>query len=349
MPEEQYLEALLCDLAQELSRSGGRKIHSIFFGGGTPSLISPAIIAELLRVLRDGKHLTAKPEITLEANPGAADQSRFSGYVEAGVNRLSIGAQSFQDSQLKKLGRIHNASAILKAFNAARQAGFANINLDLMFGLPEQSTASALQDLEQAIALQPEHISWYQLTLEPNTPFFHRPPPLPSDENRWRMQVSGKKSLAKAGFKQYEVSAYAQPGRQCRHNLNYWRFGDYLGIGAGAHGKLTQGDKTILRSHKPRLPNHYMQSMKAAESGVTDETISNPAEQRFEYLMNALRLNAGFSLNAYRQRTNDDLASLKQSLKQPIENHLIKEQSARLMATSRGHRYLDSILTDQLP
>ncbi|RTZ79468.1 MAG: YggW family oxidoreductase, partial [Gammaproteobacteria bacterium] len=242
LEEQAYVDALLTDLARE--EAGGRVVETLFIGGGTPSLFSGEAITRLLQGIRDTLDLASDTEITLEANPGAVDAAHFEAYREAGVNRLSIGIQSFDGDALQRLGRIHDARQAVEAFETARAAGFENINLDLMFGLPQQKLEEALDDLRRAIALGPEHLSWYQLTLEPHTPFHRHPPPLPADDLVWEMQEQGLELLAKAGYGRYETSAHALVGWRCRHNLNYWRFGDYLGIGAGAHGKITAGEVT---------------------------------------------------------------------------------------------------------
>src|SRR5215469_7701003 len=256
-PYADYVDVLLADLDADLRDFGaavhGRAVHSIFFGGGTPSLFAPELIDRFLDGVRERLPLIEGAEITLETNPGTVEHGRFDGYLAAGVNRLSFGIQSFDDDKLRRLGRIHSASEAEAAVKSAQDAGYANINLDLMYALPQQTLDGAQADVTRAIALQPTHISHYQLTLEPNTAFAANPPPLPDDDHSWAMQEACEQALAAAGYGQYEVSAYAQPGRRCVHNLNYWRFGDYLGIGAGAHGKLTDtGTGEVLRRWKTR-------------------------------------------------------------------------------------------------
>ena len=345
LPERIYRQSLLADLDQTLAESAGRAISSVFFGGGTPSLFSAQTIAAVLQAMRQQGRLTRTAEITLEANPGASDAGRFTGYREAGVNRLSIGAQSFDNAQLQALGRIHDSRQITAAFEAARRAGFDNINIDIMHGLPEQTLAAALDDLECAIALRPEHLSWYQLTLEPGTPFHHRPPPLPGEDQRWEIQQQGQRLLRQAGFRQYEVSAWARPYRRSRHNLNYWQFGDYLGIGAGAHGKLTDPQGRIQRRVKPKLPQRYMEDALATK--VT--ALEDRAEIALEFLMNALRLNQGFSLRQFEQRTALPRAELLARLQPAIDRGLLSATTERVRPTATGRRFLDTILTELLP
>ncbi|MEC9482594.1 MAG: radical SAM family heme chaperone HemW, partial [Halomonas sp.] len=265
LPEDGYLTALLADLDADLALAGQRELTSVFIGGGTPSLMSADFYGRFFAALNERLALSRDCEITLEANPGTVEQRRFAGYREAGINRLSIGVQSFQPAQLEALGRIHSGTEAERAVTSARCAGFDNINLDLMHGLPGQDVAQAIDDLEQALALSPEHLSWYQLTLEPNTEFHSQPPRLPEDDTLWDIQDAGHQRLEQAGYNRYEISAYARPGRRSRHNLNYWRFGDYLGIGAGAHGKLSRpgasGTLDIERRWKSRQPDAYLRRL----------------------------------------------------------------------------------------
>ena len=299
LPEHAYIDALLKDLEQELPSLWGRTVHSIFMGGGTPSLFSVSAMDRLLSGIRARLHLHPDAEITLEANPGTAEQERFSGYRDAGVNRLSLGIQSFSNAHLAALGRIHNAEQSLLAVQAARAAGFENINLDLMFGLPDQDSAAARADLESALALRPEHLSWYQLTLEPNTRFHAHPPVLPDDDEKWAMQTIGQSALASHGYTQYEVSAFSRAGRRCRHNLNYWRFGDYIGIGAGAHGKLTDAASgSVRRRWKKRHPRDYLEAAGTTIYLDGERSLSEP-EIVFEYALNRLRLREPFSLGEF--------------------------------------------------
>lgn len=345
IPEAQYLEALTADLRQDLALLGApRPVHSVFFGGGTPSLFTPEAIAELIAMLR--RHLPFAPdaEITMEANPGTFEQARFAGYRAAGVNRLSVGIQSFNDAHLQILGRIHSAGEAIAAVRAARELGFAHLNLDLMYGLPGQTPDEALADLAQAIALAPDHISHYQLTLEPNTPFAQRPPVLPADEAIGRMERRCRTHLARAGFRRYEVSAFARPGGACRHNLNYWTFGDYLGIGAGAHGKLTDAASgQVLRTRKHSHPQRYLASAAGAER-LAEQTYVPPRALTLEFLMNALRLTDGFRLALYARHTGLDPAALLAALGPALTGGLLRRQRDTLVPTRRGLALTNEIL-----
>ncbi len=335
LDEKGYMAALLRDLDLELAGIAPRPLESIFIGGGTPSLFSGEAIARLLDGMRQRMVLAPHVEITLEANPGTADADNFRAYRQAGVNRLSLGVQSFSNRMLQRLSRIHDAEQARRAVGRARVAGFDNINLDLMFGLPEQGVDQAMADLEQALALKPEHLSWYQLTLEPNTAFAHQPPPLPDEETLWRMQEEGAALLASAGFRRYEISAWARPGRQCRHNLNYWRFGDYIGIGAGAHGK--RSDEGVLRYWKVRQPQRYQQDpRRGGERKVAGRELA------LEFLLNALRLVDGVSHEAFHQRTGLPLSQLEPGLSRARELKLMV--SDRLQATPRGLDLLNDLL-----
>lgn len=346
LPEAEYVDALLADLDRDLVHVHGRPLTSIFFGGGTPSLFS----AEALGRLLDGvaRRLSFAPdiEITLEANPGTFEQAKFVAYRSLGINRLSIGIQSFQDAKLKALGRIHGREEAIRAADRARAAGFDNFNLDLMHGLPEQSVADALGDLEQAIALAPTHLSWYQLTMEPNTVFWSQPPELPEDDTLWDIQEAGQARLAAAGYGQYETSAYAQPGRQARHNLNYWGFGDFLGIGAGAHAKLSAPNATLLRTWKTRLPKDYLDPAKAFQAGAKQ---LEPVDLPFDFMMNALRLVDGVPAAWYPQRTGQSLDSLAPALAAARRAGLLAEDEERLRPTARGQLFLNDLLQSFLP
>jgi oxygen-independent coproporphyrinogen-3 oxidase len=299
VPEQAYVDAVLEDLEQELPGVWGRTVHSIFMGGGTPSVFSAPALERLLSGIRARLALHPDAEITLEANPGSAEQERFAGYREAGVNRLSIGIQSLNDSHLNALGRIHDAEQAFRAVRAARVAGFDNINLDLMFGLPDQDSAAARADLESALALQPEHLSWYQLTLEPNTRFHADPPVLPDEDEIGTMQTLGQTVFASHGYTQYEVSAFARAGQQCRHNLNYWQFGDYIGIGAGAHGKITDAASgSVFRRWKKRHPRAYLEAS-CPTAYLEGERALSESEIVFEYALNRLRLKEPFRLDDF--------------------------------------------------
>ena len=313
-----------------------RKLTSIFMGGGTPSLFSPASIARLLTEV-SRRFDIGGIEITMEANPGVFDQSHFNGYRNAGINRLSIGAQSFSNDSLKALGRIHRAEETERAFAGARQAGFRRINLDLMHGLPGQSVVAALTDLDRAIALGPEHISWYQLTLEPNTYFYRHPPTLPMEDTLAEIQDRGEVRLHEAGYMQYEVSAYCRPGEEARHNLNYWEFGDYIGIGAGAHGKHTR-NSLVIRTRKSRLPRDYMADPGARVTEVL------AAELPLEYLMNVLRLNRGFTLQQFEDRTGLAASTLTDFLRQASDKSLVVVEGPRVRPTATGRRFLNDLL-----
>ncbi|WP_338545834.1 radical SAM family heme chaperone HemW [Pseudomonas benzopyrenica] len=346
LPETEYVDALLADLDQDLIHVHGRPLTSIFFGGGTPSLFSAEALGRLLDGVARRLSLAPDIEITLEANPGTFEQAKFVAYRGLGINRLSIGIQSFQDAKLKALGRIHGRDEAIRAADRARAAGFDNFNLDLMHGLPEQSVADALGDLEQAIALAPTHLSWYQLTMEPNTVFWSQPPELPEDDTLWDIQEAGQARLATAGYQQYETSAYAQPGRQARHNLNYWGFGDFLGIGAGAHAKLSAPDGTLLRTWKTRLPKDYLDPTKAFQAGAKQ---LEPADLPFDFMMNALRLVDGVPAAWYPQRTGQSLDSLAPALAAARQAGLLAEDAQRLRPTARGQLFLNDLLQSFLP
>jgi len=342
LPEQEYVAALQQDLAQCLPMVQGRKLHSIFIGGGTPSLFSGRAFADILGYAEKVIGFETAIEITMEANPGTAEQSRFHAYRAAGINRLSIGVQSFNDLQLQALGRIHSSEQASKAVTMARKAGFDNINLDLMHGLPGQTQADALSDLEQALNLGTEHLSWYQLTIEPNTEFYSRPPRLPEDEALAEIQDLGVQKLAANGMRQYEVSAYCRNQQPSQHNLNYWRFGDYLGIGAGAHGKVSYlGNNTIERHWKTRQPNHYLDPDKNFLSG---SKLIPQNELTVEFMMNALRLNDGVDNSLYSQRTGlnlQDIATTTQALR---DKGLLAPNPQRLQASPLGQRFLNDTL-----
>ncbi|MEJ2127974.1 MAG: radical SAM family heme chaperone HemW [Woeseiaceae bacterium] len=345
-PREQYLEALLRDLEPESARAGGRELVSVFLGGGTPSVFSPGQIARLLDGIRAGFSLRADVEITMEANPGTVECGDPRGYREAGVNRLSIGAQSFTAAALETLGRIHSVDDISRAVDEARVAGFENINIDLMYGLPGQGVKAALFDIEQAAALQPEHLSWYQLTLEPNTVFHARPPAgLPGQELSMEIQDRGQDRLTGLGYEQYEVSAWAKDRKRCRHNLNYWSFGDYLAVGAGAHGKIS-GPAGIWRYTKPANPRQFM-----ATAGEAAELREVTTEDRlFEFMLNVLRLNAAFSAAQFSARTGLAETLLRDRLARPVEKGLIEELPQNSwQVTAFGRRFLNDLQADFLP
>ena len=349
VPEQAYIDALLADLEQELPAVWGRPVETVFIGGGTPSLFSPDAVDRLLSQLRALLALPATAEITLEANPGTLEAGRFAEFRATGINRLSIGIQSFDDAMLGRLGRIHDARQAIAAAETAHAAGFEEFNLDLMYGLPGQTVAQALADLEQAIALQPTHLSHYQLTIEPNTRFAHTPPVLPDDDEIWEMQLTCQRRLAAAGFENYEVSAYARAGHRCRHNLNYWRFGDYLGIGAGAHGKLSSVQpQRILRSAKLRHPKDYL--AKAAGAGrIADEHVLNRREAGFEFMLNALRLNEGFPVALFAQHTGLPLSTVETPLQTAETRGLIGRDIHTIRPTALGRRFLNDLTALFLP
>lgn len=342
LQENAYLAALLRDLDEELNRIAEREIGTVFFGGGTPSLFSPDAIARVLQRLHP--HLAAQAEVTLEANPGTVEHGRFRGYRDAGVNRLSLGAQSFDDGALKRLGRIHGAAEISDAVDEACAGGFDNFNLDLMYGLPDQSLDGALADVTRALALKPSHISHYQLTLEPQTLFAKHPPPLPPDDLIWLMQLRCQEKLSDAGFEQYETSAYARDGRRCQHNLNYWQYGDYIAIGAGAHGKLTRPETDLIeRREKPRQPGHYMR-----DSSHHTHLVGKP-DRVFEFMLNALRLNAGFDREQFEARTGCPLAGVEPTLESAQQRGLLQYASGHYYPTPLGKRFLNDLQMLFLP
>ncbi len=325
---------------------GERSVSTLFIGGGTPSLFSVDAIDRLMRGIAARLPLAGDLEATMEANPGSAEAVKFSGFREAGINRLSIGVQSFQDEQLHALGRIHNAEAALAAVTAARAAGFESFNIDLMHGLPGQDTALAARDLQQAMATGAPHISWYQLTLEPNTMFHKQPPVLPEENLLADIQDRGESLLDGAGYRQYEVSAYARAGFQCRHNRNYWEFGDYIGIGAGAHGKLTGKDGQIRRYAKTRLPADYLAEGGCRRTG--QKTLPADALPG-EFAMNALRLNDGFKLDLFEARTGLSADTLTPALASLEARELLDIDGGRIRTTALGRRFLDTVIAEFLP
>ncbi|WP_455217351.1 radical SAM family heme chaperone HemW [Kaarinaea lacus] len=344
LPEAIYVDALLRDLEQDLPKVWGRSITSIFMGGGTPSLFSAESIDRLLSELRARLPINPDTEITLEANPGTAEQSRFVEYRDAGINRLSIGVQSFDDDQLSTLGRIHDKREAIRAAEMAHAAGLENFNLDLMFALPGQTVKQAKQDVAIAIDLEPAHISYYQLTLEPNTLFYARPPQLPDVDLAWEIQRTGQSMLAEADYVQYEVSAYAKPKRRCKHNLNYWQFGDYLGLGAGAHGKITDAQQqSITRLAKARHPQDYIDTAGTPRGIQSERTISRQ-EVGLEFMMNALRLNDGFETALFRERAGLPVTQVEHALKTAEESGLVEWTPARIKPTEKGKRFLDDLL-----
>jgi putative oxygen-independent coproporphyrinogen III oxidase len=346
LPEQEYVDALLADLDEELPQVHGRALTSIFFGGGTPSLFSAQALGRLLEGVERRVPFAPDIEITLEANPGTFEQAKFAAYRALGINRLSIGVQSFQADKLQALGRIHDGVEAIRAADMARAAGFDNFNLDLMHGLPNQSLDDALGDLRTAIAQAPTHLSWYQLTLEPNTVFWSQPPTLPEDDILWDIQEAGQALLAEHGYAQYEVSAYAQPGKAARHNLNYWTFGDFLGIGAGAHAKLSSPQGVIKRSWKTRLPKDYLDADKRFSAG---ERLLEADELPFEFLMNVLRLTDGVASELFSARTGLPLAMLAGARAEAERRGLLHSDPSRLSATREGQLFLNDLLQHFLP
>ncbi len=343
--EGAYVDALLRDLDFELGRVGGRELSSIFIGGGTPSLFSVPAMTRLMSGVAGRLPFSDEMEVSLEANPGTVEAGRFEGYQEAGINRLSIGVQSFQADSLSRLGRIHGPDEAVRAVESAIRAGFDNFNLDLMFGLPGQTLEMAGDDVRIALEMGPSHISYYQLTLEPNTRFFHRPPALPDADQVWDIQAQGHELLAAGGFGQYEVSAFSLPGRRCRHNLNYWEFGDYLGIGAGAHGKLTMPDPwEIQRRWRVRSPGDYLRYAGSGEA-LAGRRIVQRDELVMEFMMNALRCVEGFDFVLFTERTGLASDLLAPMLVNPRDKGLIIVSEGRIRTTDLGWRYLDDLLT----
>jgi len=347
LPFADYVDALVRDLEFDLPLVAGRRLASVFFGGGTPSLFPPEQIARLLEAADVRLPFESDCEVTLEANPGAAECGAFEGYARAGVNRISFGVQSFDDGCLKRLGRIHDAGQATRAIRQAQDAGFDNLNLDLMYALPGQGLAMAQGDIAQAIALAPAHISHYQLTLEPNTVFAARPPPgIADDDIAWEMQESGQQQLTAGGYGQYEVSAHARPGRQCAHNLNYWRFGDYLGIGAGAHGKLSFADADGLqlrRRWKHKHPARYLQTAGTQDALGGDDRIE--ASQRpFEFMLNALRLREGFRAADFEHRTGLAFAQIAMPVGQALARGWLRIENGRYRPSEHGRRFNNDLV-----
>jgi len=341
IPEAAYTEALIADLEAATPKVWGRKIKSIFFGGGTPSLFSPESIDRILGQVRALTPLEYDAEITLEANPGTVDSAHFSGYKQAGVNRLSLGIQSFNADYLKALGRIHDDKQAIAAAELALKT-FERVNFDVMYALPEQTLEHALQDTKQAVALGPDHLSFYHLTLEPNTPFYHTPPSLPDDDTSAEMQIEIESLLAAHGYEHYETSAFAKKGMQARHNLNYWQFGDYLGIGAGAHSKLSYHDR-ITRESRSKHPKAYMEQAMQGKA-VERDWIITPEELGFEFMMNALRLTEGVPLGLFQQRTGLSLLTLDKTIRQAQNKGLLTLEQGRIKPTLLGQRFLNELL-----
>lgn len=347
---DDYLHALADDLEHEAGHAAGRRIETIFIGGGTPSLFSPAQIDRLMTMIRGRLLLAGDVEVTMEANPGTVEHGRLEAYREAGITRLSLGAQSFDAGMLRTLGRIHGPDDIVAACEEARRAGFDSINLDLMFALPGQTIDAALADVDRLIVLGPEHISWYQLTLEPNTVFHARPPAdLPDDDLAFEIQEAGHARLAAAGYHQYEVSAFSRPGFECRHNLNYWSFGDYLGVGAGAHGKVTTSDWHVLRNRKISHPQAYIEACRSGDATQDCRELTDD-ERLFDFMLNATRLTGGFTRTGFEARTGLEFEALAGRLASPaLQALLASNDGERYRPTALGYRFLNDLQGHFLP
>lgn len=346
IPEDEYIDVLLDDFDRDYSDCSGREIHSIFIGGGTPSLFSAAGFDRILGHLRRHGNLAENIEITMEANPGTAEAKKFSDFRSAGINRLSLGIQSFDDKSLTLLGRIHDGKQSRLAIETALGAGFNNFNLDLMHGLPNQTETSALNDLTTAISYQPTHLSWYQLTIEPNTAFYRRPPTLPLEDVLRGIQLSGEAMLFQRGFSQYEISAFATENRQSKHNLNYWKFGDYIGIGAGAHGKISfPAINTITRTRKHKQPNHYM---KNTIDHTAQRLVVGEEERVLEFMMNALRLREGFSISEFEDHSGQAFSAIAKQVDFLNQSGLLLQLGQQIRATEKGYHFLNNLLEEFL-
>lgn len=342
LPQTDYVNRLVDDLTDELARVPHRPIESVFFGGGTPSLMTGEALNRFMQCLHDSGRLQDGAEVTLEANPGTVERQYFADYVRAGVNRFSLGVQSFDDAALSRLGRIHSGDDVLRAWDLLTSLDVDRINIDIMHGLPEQTPEAALADIEQALALNPGHLSWYQLTLEPNTVFYRKPPRLPDEDTLERIESRGQALLADAGYKQYEISAYARDGHACRHNQLYWTFGDYLGIGAGAHGKITTGDG-IVRTSRTRMPEHYL---RAIDGGRKAQAVT-PDDLAFEYMLNVLRLKDGADRSVFSARTGLPADKLEPTRQQLVRKGLLEADRDQL--TQRGWWFYNDAVGAFLP
>ena len=349
-PRDSYINALAADLRVEGDRSGGRLVTTAFLGGGTPSFFSPDEIARVLESARRFLNISADCEITMEANPGTLERGSLTDYRAAGVTRLSLGAQSFDADTLKVLGRIHGPDDILSACEDAREAGFESINIDLMFALPGQDLSAAVRDVQSLLQLAPAHISYYQLTLEPNTVFHQRPPPnIPDDDLAWEIQERCHELIESAGYRKYEISAFAQPGHECRHNLNYWTFGDYVAIGAGAHGKVTDTAGVSWRYRKPANPQAYIESLGSEQHKAVAARIKTE-DLGFEFMLNALRLSDGFSEDDFKDRTGLETAAVLATISGAVADGLIEEpRPGQWRPTASGFRYLNDLQARFLP
>ncbi|MBY0377733.1 MAG: radical SAM family heme chaperone HemW [Gammaproteobacteria bacterium] len=345
MPENQYIQALIADWQQDLEWIEGRAISSIFCGGGTPSLFSGDSIHHLLSTIRKSIPFTEDIEITLEANPGTLSRDSLSALHAAGVNRLSIGAQSFQADKLRALGRIHGPEAIYQAMQLAKEAGFTRINLDLMYGLPQQTVADALYDLQQACALAPSHLSWYQLTLEPNTPFYRTPPPLPAEDEVMAIGEEGEAYLKTQAYQRYEISAFCRNADYCRHNVNYWQYGDYIGIGAGAHGKITLENGTILRTAKKKHPKHYLEGQDFKQ----EELVVSQKDSLFEFMLNALRLQDKISWALLEERSGWQRQNVFVYCDELVNKGLMEYNEESFYLTEKGKFFTNEAISVFLP
>lgn len=342
LPETLYVNALLQELDQHLACIEGRPLVSIFFGGGTPSLFSASAIERILNGVAQRIAFNPHIEITLEANPGTIDQARFRDFYQAGINRLSLGIQSLQDDKLQQLGRIHDSANAMRAISMVRESGFTNFNLDIMYGLPNQSIVDALNDIELALTFAPTHFSWYQLTIEPNTLFYHRTPLLPEDDVLWEMQIEGQRLINAAGLLQYEVSAYSLPNNMCLHNRNYWEFGDYLGIGAGAHSKITDKETgKVWRFSQVKHPQDYLNSSKRQ---AQTKSVCTEDDLIFEFMLNALRLTQGVPISLFTERTQLALPTLEAKLTLAKQRGLLVEDAKHLCPTDKGRKFLNDLV-----
>ena len=349
LPEAAYIDALLADLELDLPKVWGRTVHSVFLGGGTPSLFSGAALERLLSGVRARVGLAPDAEITLEANPGTVEHDRFEVYRQAGINRISLGIQTFSDRHLKTLGRIHSADEAARAVESVRAAGFDNFNLDLMWALPSQSMEDALNDIARALTFDPPHLSHYQLTIEPNTVFAARPPELPGEDAAWDIQEASSEQLQQAGLQAYEISAWSRPGRESRHNLNYWRFGDYLGIGAGAHGKITlPAEERIVRTRRKKTPHFYLAAAKDRSFMAEERSIAS-SDLAFEYFLNRSRLAEPVPWSEFEARTGLNRESISTPIEEALALGLIKVDNAHIRRTERGARFLNDLQRLFLP
>lgn len=349
MPAQEYIRALVADLEQDLPMVWGRPVQSIYFGGGTPSLFSADQIAWFLSQVRARLALSPAIEITLEANPGTIEHDSFSAYAQAGINRVSLGVQSFDDEVLKRLGRIHGRGEIEQSLQSLCSAGLSNFNIDLMYALPGQNPSGSRRDIELAIKAKPAHISFYQLTIEPNTAFAAQPPQLPKEDSAWDMQQTGMDMLGAAAFEQYEISAFAQANMQCRHNLNYWRYGDFLAIGAGAHGKLTMpADGEVWRYAKHRHPGRYLKGLTNGD-WLAEKRLLAPDELVFEFFLNQLRLKQGVTIDDFGLRTGLSWEVVESRVQQAIDKGLLEIDQGHVKATGLGWKFVDDIQQMFLP